>query len=284
MNEPSPKTTNRLLAADLPSASTVCNTCIFADYKDGVQIGCKADRIKYFENANIPMAQFDDGDTISVVIEGKTCVYYRPKDWATTYYGTSSTEHILRKVKQELSIPYHTLLFIRSHDSIEDIKSRLLELQNQKIKPRILTLIDRSHQIEIISGDVIKLLNNDYHFDYWRLQTIQATDQLDLDIIDLAYDNTKSHNYMFYIVLECSHAIPSTMSEEIHKSIHDDMKAFTVLLPNSNGVGRGALKVAHAKHAGNSFAIPLEDKITHYDDSPHLIKQVEEICPSFQTS
>ena len=26
----------------------------------------------------------------------------------------------------------------------------------------------------------------------------------------------------------------------------------------------------------------LEDKIVHYDDAPHLIKKVEEICPSLQ--
>ena len=62
------------------------------------------------------------------------------------------------------------------------------------------------------------------------------------------------------------------------------MKVFSVLLPNKNKIGGGALKVAHAKHGGNSFSIPLEDKIKYYNDSPHLIKQVEEICPSLQTS
>ena len=123
-----------------------------------------------------------------------------------------------------------------------------------------------------------------FSFDHWRIQRIKATDQIDTDIIDLVYDSTKKLTYMFYITLECSTAIPLTMSEEIHKSLHDDMKSFSVLLPNSNNIGRGALKAAHAKHAGNSFAILLEDKIKHFDDSPHLIKKVEEICPSLQTS
>ena len=268
---------------DLPAASTLCHDCIFADYKDKIQIGCKAERIEKFKNANIPMAQLDNDGTLSTIIEGKTCVYYRPKEWAITHYGTSSTLNILQIVKKELRIPYHALIFIRSNNNIQEVEDRLLELQNQKIKPRIVTVIDRTHQVEIISGNLIKTLPN-YRFDHWRIQTIQATDQLDLDIIDLAYDNTKSYNYMFYMVFECSHPIPSSMSEEIHKSLHDDMKAFTVLLPNSKGVGKGALKVAHAKHAGNSFSIPLEDKIKHYDDAPHLIKQVEEICPSLQTS
>ena len=88
---------------------------------------------------------------------------------------------------------------------------------------------------------------------------------------------------MFYICFECQYTIPPTVSQEIHISLHDDMKAFTVLTPNVNNVGGAALKVAHAKHAGNSFTIPLEAKIRHYDDAPHLIKKVEEICPSLRT-
>ena len=134
--------------------------------------------------------------------------------------------------------------------------------------------------------DIIKdKVRQKYQFDFWRTQRIQATDQIDNDIIDLAYDNTKNTtNYMFYIVFECSISIPNEMSKDIHKSLHDDMKSFVVLLPNNQGVGKGALKVAHQKYTGNSFTIPLEDKIVHYDDAPHLIKKVEEICPSLQQS
>ena len=72
MSEKSTESSEHLNIDELPAASTVCTTCVFTDYnKDGIQIGCKADRLKYFENANIPMAQVDDGNTISIVIEGK---------------------------------------------------------------------------------------------------------------------------------------------------------------------------------------------------------------------
>ena len=89
---------------------------------------------------------------------------------------------------------------------------------------------------------------------------------------------------MFYIIFESSVQIPTQMSKDIHKSLHDDMKSFVVLLPNSQGVGKTVLKIAHRKYNGNSFTIPLEDKIIHYDDAPHLIKKVEDICPSLQKS
>ena len=128
------------------------------------------------------------------------------------------------------------------------------------------------------------MIDREYSFAYWKVQRIQAVDQLDTDVIDLSYDNTKRLAYMFYITFECKYTIPLEMSADIHKSLHDDMKSFSILLPNSQNSGGGALKLAHEKHAGNSFSIPLADKIRHYDDAPHLIKKVEEICPSLRVS
>ena len=87
---------------------------------------------------------------------------------------------------------------------------------------------------------------------------------------------------MFYIIFETAHSIPKQMSKDIHISLHDKMNSFVILEANTSGIGYCALKVAHEKYNGNSFTIPLEDKIVHYDDAPHLIKKVEEICPSLQ--
>ena len=274
----------------VPVTSTFCRGCVFADYDGNVQIGCKANRLEKFKDAGITITKFntesdkeEEEEIESFIVEGKTCVYYRNKILKDTIFKENSNEEILTTVKKQLRIPYHVLLFMRETDTLDDLELRISELHNQSVKPKIITVVDRSHTVENKSGKVMNIFK-DYSFDHWRIQRIKATDQIDTDIIDLVYDSTKKLTYMFYITLECSTAIPLTMSEEIHKSLHDDMKSFSVLLPNSNNIGRGALKAAHAKHAGNSFAILLEDKIKHFDDSPHLIKKVEEICPSLQTS
>ena len=260
-------------------ASTVCLNCVFADYKENVQTGCKANRLELFKKSGIELQDMEIEDKTCLVIEGKTCVYYRNKEWSEEYYKTTDTNQILKRVKNELKIPYHVILFFREQDSLEDVKERLTELESQNIKPNIVTLIDRSHGIESQADKLMKLFSQ-YSFDYWRIQTIQAIDQLDNDVIDLAYDNTKKKKYMFYMIFECKYTIPDILSQEIHQSLHDDMQSFVVLLPNKNNIGKTVLKVAHEKYSGNSFGIPLEDKIVHYDDAPHLIKKVEQICPS----
>ena len=268
----------------VPISSTFCMDCTFAKYDDNnTQVGCKANRIEKFRNANIPISQFTNADTAFYIIEGKACVYYRNKDWVTETYSDITDENLLSTIKKQLKIPYHAIVFYRQEDSIEDIKNRLSELEQQYVKPKIVTLVDRSHLAKPITSELLSLFQ-DYSFDYWRVQTVQAVDQTDIEIIDLIYDSTKKIAFMFYISFEARHPIPDSLSQEIHTSIQDDMKAFTVLLPNSQNIGAGALKAAHAKHAGNSFGIPLETKIIHYDDAPHLIQKVEEICPSLQMS
>ncbi|MAF24220.1 hypothetical protein CL634_01335 [bacterium] len=265
-------------------ASTACANCIFAEHENRVQIGCAAGRLEKFRKADVNLVPIaNEEDITSFLIDGKTCVYYRNNKWAKSYYKSSSVDKIIKSVKAELKIPYHVLLFLRSDDSLDDVGARLSELESQDVKPKIVTLIDRSHSTKIMTGDLMKICQK-YSFAHWRIQSIQAIDQLDNDVIDLAYDNTKKMNYMFYTVLECGYEIPQKMSADIHKSLHDDMESFVILSPNSQNVGKTILKVAHEKYGGNSFTIPLEDKIVHYDDAAHLIRGVEEICPSLRVS
>lgn len=276
----------------VPITSTFCHNCIFADYIDHKQTGCKAGRLDHFRRANIPIRHLTNDNTDkedvnrkeSLLIEGKICVFYRNAKWAHEHYPNRSVTNIYDIVTDQLSIPYHALIFFRHGDTIDDLRLRLSELHNQKVKPKLVTVVDRSHTVKSKTATIMKMIDREYSFAYWKVQRIQAVDQLDTDVIDLSYDNTKRLAYMFYITFECKYTIPLEMSADIHKSLHDDMKSFSILLPNSQNSGGGALKLAHEKHAGNSFSIPLADKIRHYDDAPHLIKKVEEICPSLRVS
>ena len=264
-------------------ASTTCNNCIFAHYEDSKQIGCKADRLDKFIDAQVRIVPVEYEDTTSFVIDGKTCVYYRNKDWVVDNYADQSEEEILHTVKKELKIPYHAILFFREEDQLDDVRTRLDELEKQHVKPKIVTVIDRSHTENVVTGDLMKLFQ-EYSFAYWRVQSIQAVDQLDSDVVDLAYDNTKKKQYMFYMIFECTQTIPLNMSQELHISLHDDMQSFVILLPNAKNNGKTVLKIAHEKYSGNAFTIPLEDKIVHYDDAPHLIRKIEDLCPSLKVS
>jgi len=294
----------------VPMSSTFCMNCIFAQFDEtSTQIGCKANRLELFKKAGIPISTTPE-DSPSYIIEGKACVYYRNKEWGNEYYKNIDEDNLVSTVRQELKIPYHAIIFFRSHNTIDELQQRLSELHNQAVSPKLVTVIDfytnSPDFIKPVTAQTLLSQNSllsmgkhveephmsrkliecfqPYQFAHWRIQTPQYFSDPDRTIIDLVYDNTKKIQYLFYISFENSYPIPADFSHELHVAVHDKMQAFTVLLPNAQNNGGGALKVAHAKHTGNSFTIPLEEKIKHYDDAPHLIKKVEDICPSFQTS
>ena len=276
---------SKKLDKDVPisATSTSCHGCIFALSEEDTQTGCMAGQIDKFKKSGVEVLEVfnvDDGEFY--LIKDKLCIYYRPHEIKEALDVTA--EELLKNIQAKLKIKYQVILFWRKEDTIEDLQKRVEELHNQAIKPEIVTVIDRSHSDVPREGEIIKLFNNNYSFNYWRIQRAAATDQSDIELIDICYDNTKRNKFFFYMIFESSHPIPATFSAEIHESIQDKMMAFVILQPNDKGIGGGALKAAHAKYAGNSFNVPLEGKIEHYGDSTHLIKKVEDLCPSLRTS
>ena len=152
----------------IPMSSTLCDSCIFAEYdSNNIQIGCKANRLDKFKEANIPLVTIEQPNKTFYAIEGKLCVYYRNKDWFNLQHPNMSNADKLTQVKKELRIPYHAIVFLRQTDTIANLTERLQELEQQEIKPKIVTVVDRSHSIEALTPDLIRLLPT-FKFDHWR--------------------------------------------------------------------------------------------------------------------
>jgi len=267
----------------ISATSTSCHGCVFAISEKDTQVGCMAGQVDKFKKAGVEVLEvFNEEDGEFYLIKDKLCAYYRPNEIKEVLDVTA--DQLLKNIQAKMTIKYQVILFWRQDDTMDDLRNRVEELYNQKIKPEIVTVIDRSHSKIPREGEAMKLFHNEYGFNYWRIQRASAVDQLDIELVDICYDNTKKHKFFFYMIFESSHPIPTSFSEEIHESIQDKMMAFVILQPNDKGIGGGALKAAHAKYAGNSFNVPLEGKIEHYGDSTHLIKKVEDLCPSLRTS
>ena len=275
------------ISNDVPisATSTSCLRCVFATFDGKTQIGCIAGQLDKFKESDVEVLEvFNETDGEFFVISNKLCSYYRPKKVVEELLDDISPEDLLVNIKAKLLIPYQAIVFFRSDDSLEELHERLVELQDQEVKPKIVTVIDRSHSKSPREGKIMKLFQNNFKFDYWRIHKASAIDQEDNELVDICYDNTKKYTFFFYTIFETSKPIPMKFSEEMHTSIQNKMMSFTVLTPNEDGVGGTALKVAHGKYGGNSFGIPLETKLKHYDDSVHLIKKVEDLCPSLRKS
>jgi hypothetical protein len=260
--------------------STSCKNCYFAEYKDNTQTGCCLDRLEKYKNINAEVIEAYDDDKEFYVIQDKICVYYRNHEFIEEL-GLSDSEDILRTIKSELHAPYHLILFFRENDTQADLEKCIQGASNQKIKPKVFTVINKFNR-HVEASKIMEIVNH-YGFDYWRIQNAANLEfEWDRDLIDLSYDSTKKHKYLFYTVFETLQGIPFSFSEEIHDSMYEDLQVFSCLLPNKNENGLTVLRIAQEKYSGSSFGIKVEEKIKFYDDDSHLIKKVEDLCPSLK--
>lgn len=265
-------------------STTSCRQCVFAEYEDNAQAGCGAGRFEVFEDNGVDLIYVQDDEKAFYLVKDKGCPYFRHADSHGDILKNHSMQELKELVSASLKIPYHALLFLRKEDTLEDLKKRLSELESQSVKPKIISVIDRTHSEIDMTPKIVGLFHNHYSFEHWRTQRVVSTDNPDMSIVDVCYDNTKSIKYFFYIIFEASKPIPSSFSEEIHHSIQEKMQSFVLLEPNGEGNGKTVLKIAHAKYAGHSFDVDIKDKLIHYDDGVHLIRKVEDVCPSLRTS
>ena len=297
------KTEPTAAPTEVSLSTTSCRQCVFAEYDGNKQSGCSAGRLQVLHDNGVEIILNGDGTKEFFLIKDKACPYFRHKDKYKDIKKDIGSEKLTELVKYSLKIPYHVMLFMRSRDSLEDLESRLSELYNQDIPPSLVTVIDRTHgayekeetvegkvtevryEREDLTPQIVGFFHKKYRFGSWRTQRVAAVDIMDPETVDLAYDNTKDKKYFFYTIFEASQKIPEEFSSEIHYAIQEKSEAFVVLESGHlQEHGHTVLKIAHAKYAGNSFGVDLRDKIIHYDDAPHLIRNLEELCPSIKKS
>ena len=73
--------------------------------------------------------------------------------------------------------------------------------------------------INVEASQIMQIVNH-HGFDYWRVQNAANLEfEWDRDLVDLSYDSTKKHKYLFYAAFEAIEGIPPTFSEEIHDAM-----------------------------------------------------------------
>lgn len=260
--------------------ATNCKECYFADYENDTQVGCSLNRLEKYKNAGIEIAEGKDDDKEFYIVADKFCVYYRTTE-DIKKLNINNREEAATYIESKLQAPYHMIVMCREDDSQEDLEKCILSAANQKIKPKVFTVINKFNQ-NIPSATMMEMVRP-HSFEYWRIQNATNIDfEWDRDLIDLSYDSTKKHKYLFYAVFETLQGVPPNFSEEIHDAMYEDMQSFSCVVPNVNGNGLIVLSIAQEKYSGSSFGIKIEDKIKFYKDDVHTIHKAEDLCPSLK--
>jgi len=269
----------------LSQVHTACRYCVFAEYEDNTQTGCKLNKLDDYRAAGIDIVEvYDEGANFNI-IDGRICLFYRNESSLESYARDTWEEMTIMQTK----IPYHVILFVEEGDSLFVIKTALRKLKEQAIKPNMVTIVNKQYMPYVKDNDkylkpsiILEALSTS-GFHKYSIKNIFDTDLDDRSLIDLVFDSSKNLPYPFYIVFRADFDIPSNFSKEFNDAITISMYQVGFASPIDDLNGMIVNRTAHKKHSGNSFLINLEDKIRKYEDNAeHFIYKAEEVCPSFK--
>lgn len=262
---------------------TSCRECVFANYKNNTQIGCKLNKIEDYKNANIEVLDmYDDEGKEFFIINERFCLFFRTKELMEKH-PINTWEEI---VKLQTKVPYNVILFLNKEDTLKDLKNSIKQIQNQEIKPNLITIVNKQYLSYVDNPDkyikpskILEILSNSNIHKY-SIKNIYDDDLIDRDLIDLCYDSNKDNPYPFYVVFKANKNIPEEFSKEFNSAILIKMLQLGFVKPIDDLHGMIVNKIAHKKHAGNSFGIPIEDKILKYEQNGNnFIFEAKDICP-----
>ena len=248
---------------------TVCRNCVFATKTNGVQTGCSLGKLDDYRNNGIDVLEvYDDEDEKFYLIDGRFCMFYRNEE---------SLEDVPRDQWEQVTVertkvPYHAILFVRPNAALVDIKDALRRLRKQATPPKIVTIINQQYlpytedPNNHVKPSVIldELLNS--HFQMFSMKNVYNSELSDRDLIDLAYDGTKDRPYTFYIVFETGCDISPSFSKDLNDAILISMKQIGFCAPVDTINYMLVNRTAHKKYGGNSFGVPIEEKIQKYEE------------------
>jgi len=264
---------------------TACKNCVFAEYDQSTQVGCKLDKIKDYEGAGIPVVEVQDGDKNFNIIDGRFCMFYRNEEVMQKYSQDSWEE----MVKLQTKVPYHAIIFIGEDSSFKEIKAVCNKLKKQYVKPNMVTFVNKQYPKYTrdpennVKPSVMLELLVDSGFHKYNLKNVYDEKMDDRSLIDLVFDGSKDEPYPFYVVFESGFNIPKSFSKDLNDAILIKMMQIGFAKPVDDINGMIVNRVAHKKHAGNSFLVNLEDKIEKFEDNgTKFIYEATEICPNLK--
>ncbi len=260
---------------------TSCNDCLFAIKDKQTQVGCEFNRLEAYRDAGVEVIKvYDEHNNEFDVINMRICMHKRTKAWGEQVPKSERKE----TVKKELRVRYHAMVHFNEDDDIEGLDSTLQSLENQYNPPRVVTILNRKHSVS--QKDMVEHLSSSgYEKIEWRLQTFINPDLANRECVDIVIDGTKNHYpIVFYIRFNSGFEVPANLSEEMQKYFIEDMKRAAYAYPNSEGQGELVNSVMHQKHAGNSFNIPIVEKLKEFEEGvDEYIIDIGDICPSLKT-
>lgn len=189
--------------------TTKCETCLFNVRADGVQVGCKFNRLDKLSKELV-----DNNYVIN-----RFCNTYRPKHWAEDV-GESDLEKLVEIAKNELIMPVNYI--IDFNYNLEDLKKTIWSIENiENFHPRskIMVINDKiEYSQEIFQIITSSKFSPKRCYVIFVFDTKNAIDQAAKDFVS---------GLVFHV--KCGYIFDPNFYNKIHKYVNEDMKSLHLI-------------------------------------------------------
>lgn len=192
---------------NLPDILTSCSKCVFADYTENVQIGCRANAIDKLKNNGGEIIEYVGENTTSLIIGNRICPFLREPPWNLTFEET----------RRLLTLKYDIIICAGYTNNIEQLSKALNNIAAFKLKPQ--NVIVANQMANVKPSEIIATLN-EYNIN-WRLETILENDASIGRYIDLCSLKLKSP---YFLSMMCYLPIDENYTKNIDTILYDNLE------------------------------------------------------------
>ena len=121
--------------------STTCKECLFAEYEDDTQVGCRLGKIEKIKNHPVyELIEAMDHEKNFYVLNYHLCLHQRVEGWE---HDSKSMEEMIRHVQEEIRMNWGAILVLKDEDEkdMSRVQSRLEEILKQTHKPNWIGIV-----------------------------------------------------------------------------------------------------------------------------------------------
>lgn len=193
----------------MDNIDTSCKICIFADYEDKTQVGCKVNMLPKFKNKLVQIDECYDEEKKFFVIRKRQCMAKRNDGWI---YAGLPIEDQQEELTIELDVAFHAIIIGSPYP--DDTLYSIRDLKRQKYLPKLLTVINIHQNPPLRLTAELK----DSEFYKWELDNV-VDDSKDIDA--LIHKNVKKYNLPFHAIFESGKDIKPNYLSSINDHIKD---------------------------------------------------------------
>jgi|694.fasta_scaffold130964_3 hypothetical protein len=238
---------------------TPCKSCVFAEYDENTQTGCRLNYIeKYKENGEQILEAYDDNKEF-YIINGKKCVGYRENQWFAQYgLENASLEEKEKKFRESNHIDYVLVVnFIEIGDSDQDIANIKRAFSSLGIHPAKIVFVRGPEGSKTTIYASIQKLMADSKIDCkWRIQTMVDDSISNENILHGVITENKSYRFVCHMKKSSCNNLNNVV-EAANDIVYSQLNKFIVLTDPDNSCvlfGSGVYRFSLAEHGKDILA------------------------------